>query len=352
VTALRPAAAQEPYNRAPKYQVDPFWPKQLPKNWIVGQIGGLTVDQHDHIWVLQRPSTLTVDEKGASLTPPRSMCCSPAPPVMEFDSEGNLVRSWGGPGTGFEWPASEHGIYVDKQDNVWIGGNGPDDHQLLKFTQDGHFLMQIGHAAKTGGSLSHEMLGRPAGIAVDDPNHEVYVADGYLNKRVIVFDSQTGAFKRLWGGHGDPPDDRDPGPYDPAAPPARQFRSPVHCVHISHGGLVYVCDRVNNRIQVFTKQGGFVKEFFLEKSLGNGSAWDLTFSSDKDEAFLIVADGEDNVLWTLSRNDGKILGTTGHNGRNAGQFHWVHQIAHDSKGNLYTGEVDTSKRLQKFVLLP
>jgi hypothetical protein len=353
VPAQSPVAAADLRDQAPRYQVDAFWPKQLPNNWIVGQIGGLTVDQHDHIWVLQRPGSLTVDEKGASLTPPRSMCCSPAPPVMELDPEGKLLHTWGGPSAGFEWPDNEHGIYVDKEDNVWIGGSGPNDHQVLKFTRDGRFLMQIGHAGKTGGSLSHELLGRPAGIDVDDQNHEVYIADGYLNKRIIVFDSQTGAFKRLWGGHGDPPDDRDPGPYDPSAPPPQQFRSPVHCVHISHDDLVYVCDRLNDRIQVFTRQGRFVKEFFLQKStLGNGSVWDLVFSSDKDEAFMEVADGENNVLWTLSRNDGKTLGSTGHNGRNAGQFHWVHQIARDSKGNLYTGEVDTSKRLQKFVLVP
>jgi hypothetical protein len=346
-------SSQDRSDRAPKYQVDPYWPKQLPNNWIMGQIGGLTVDQHDHIWALQRPGSLTVDEKGATLNPPRSMCCVPAPPVMEFDPEGNLLHAWGGPGAGFEWPASEHGIYVDKEDNVWVGGAGPNDHQVLKFTRDGRFLMQIGHAGKTGGSLSHDLLGRPARIAVDDQNHEVYVADGYLNRRIIVFDSQTGAFKRLWGAYGNPPEDKDPGAYDPSAPPAQQFRNPVHCVHISHDDLVYVCDRTSDRIQVFTKQGRFVKEFFVEKStLGQGSAWDLAFSGDKDQAFLEVADGENNVVWTLSRGDGKSWGTTGHSGRNAGQFHWVHQITRDSRGNLYTGEVDTAKRLQKFVLVP
>lgn len=346
-------AAERERNPLPKYKVDPSWPKELPHNWIIGQVGGLTVDQHDHIWVLQRPGSLTVDEKGASLTPPLSMCCFPAPPVMEFDTEGNLVQAWGGPGAGFDWPASEHGICVDKEDNVWIGGNGPNDHQILKFTKDGHFLMQIGHAAKTEGSLSHMLLGQPAGIVVDEQNHEVYVADGYLNKRIIVFDSRTGEFKRLWGAYGNAPNDADPGAYDPSAQPAQQFRNPVHCVHISHDNLVYVCDRVNDRIQVFTEQGHFVKEFFLRReTLGDGSVWDLTFSRDKDQSFLEVADGENNVIWILLRSSGAILGTTGHNGRNAGQFHWVHQIGRDSKGNLYTGEVDTSKRLQKFVPVP
>src|SRR5262249_24998844 len=161
------------------------------------------------------------------------MCCFPAPPVMEFDTEGNLIQAWGGPGAGFDWPASEHGIYVDREDNVWTGGNGPNDHQTIKFSKDGKFLLQIGHAGKTAGSLSHTLLGRPAGIEVDDANHEVYIADGYLNKRIIVFDSKTGDFKRLWGAYGNTPNDADLGSYDPTAPPPQQFRNPVHCVHIS-----------------------------------------------------------------------------------------------------------------------
>jgi len=341
--------AQEP----PKYRVDPFWPQELPNNWITGQIGGLAVDREDHIWVLQRPSTNTVDETGASLTPPRSMCCIAAPPVLEFDKQGHLLQSWGGPGEGFDWPKIEHGIYVDKDGFVWIGGNSPTDRHILKFKRDGKFVMQIGHpSADPPDSLRTDILGRPAGIDVDSEAHEVYIADGYMNKRVIVFDSETGAFKRLWGAYGNAPKDADPGAYDPAAPPDQQFRNPVHCVHISRDGLVYVCDRVNDRMQVFTKQGKFVKEFTVRpETLGIGSVWQFAFSTDEQQKFLLVADGEDNVIWTLRREDGAVVGQTGHNGRNAGQFHWVHQIASDSEGSLYTGEVDTGKRIQKFVLL-
>ena len=337
----------------PKFKVDPSWPKELPNNWIMGQVGGMAVDRHDHIWVLQRPSLDTVDELGAAQTPPWSQCCFAAPPVLVFDTQGNLLQSWGGPGEGFDWPKREHGIYVDRDDNVWISGADPSDRHLLKFKNDGHFLMQIGHpSADPPNNLRTDILGRPAGIEVDSEAHEVYIADGYMNKRVIIYDSDKGTFKRLWGAYGNPPNDADPGAYNPAAPPDQQFRNPVHCVHISRDGFVYVCDRVNDRMQVFTKQGKFVKEFFVRpQTLGIGSVWQFAFSTDENQNFLLVADGENNVIWTVRRDDGTVVGQTGHNGRNAGQFHWVHQIVSDSQGNLYTGEVDTGKRIQKFVLL-
>jgi len=353
--ATERAAAQEP----PKYQVDPSWPKELPNNWIMGQVGGMAVDKHDHIWVLQRPGTVTADELGAAQTPPHSICCMPTPPVLEFDTQGNLLQSWGGPGEGFNWPRTEHGIYVDKDDNVWIGGNAPAsdkapaDRQVLKFTKDGHFLKQIGHpSADPADSSRTDILGRPAGIEVDSEAHEVYIADGYFNKRLIVFDSETGAFKRMWGAYGNPPKDVDAGPYNASAPPDQQFRNPVHCVHISKDALVYVCDRVNDRIQVFTKQGKFVKEFSVRpQTLGQGSAWQFAFSTDEHQKFLLVDDGENNVIWTVRREDGAVVGQMGHSGRNAGQFHWVHQVVSDSQGNLYTGEVDNGKRVQKFILV-
>ena len=341
--------AQEP----PKYQVDAAWPRELPNNWIMGQVGGMAVDRQDHIWVLQRPGSDTPEELGASLTPPRSQCCVPTPPVLEFDAQGNLLHSWGGPGEGFDWPKTEHGIYVDKDDNVWIGGNAPTDRHLLKFKSDGRFLKQIGHpSADPPNSLRTDILGRPAGMEVDADAHELYVADGYMNRRVIVFDSETGAFKRLWGAYGHPPNDVDPGTYNPAGAEDQQFRNPVHCVHISRDGLVYVCDRTNDRMQVFTKQGKFVKEFSLRpQTLGMGSVWQFAFSNDEQQKFLLVVDGENNVIWTLRREDGVVVGQMGHSGRNAGQFHWVHQMVSDSQGNLYTGEVDSGKRVQKFVLL-
>jgi DNA-binding beta-propeller fold protein YncE len=323
-------------------------------------VGGLTVDSRGHIWALQRPGSLTADELDAAADPPRALCCFAAKPVLEFDASGKLLQSWGGPAGGagsaaaeFDWPKSEHGIHVEKNGNVWIGGNGPADRMILKFTRQGRFLLQIGHPSSDPMDSSRtDILGRPAGMDVDEAAHEVFVADGYGNRRVIVFDSETGAFKRLWGAYGNKPSDVPLPTYSPATPPARQFGYPVHCLHISADGLVYVCDRINNRIQVFSKAGKFVAEFFVRKeTLVQGSAWDLAFSSDPAQSFLFVADGEDNVVWILQRSDGKILGHFGRNGRNAGQFQWVHQIAADRSGAIYTGEVDTGKRLQRFAPL-
>jgi len=340
----------------PHYKVEPFWPKELPNNWVVGQIGGMAVDSDNHVWVLQRPGSDTPDEISADPSSPRrAMCCFPAPPVLVFDKEGNLIKSWGGSGKGYDWPDVEHGIYVDREQNVWIGGNGPKDRQVLKFTNDGKFLKQIGHPSKEpANSADTTLLGRPAGLEVDEGAHELYISDGYMNKRVIVFDSDTLAFKRMWGGYGNVPNDVDPGPYKGQgnAPIDQQFRSPVHCAHISNDGLVYVCDRANDRVQIFTKQGKFLKEFFVRpETLEPGTVCDLAFSHDPAQEYLLVADDTNNVIWTLRRSDGTVLGMMGHNGRNAGQFHAIHQLVSDSAGNLYEGEVETGKRVQKFVLV-
>ena len=325
---------------APRFQVDPWWPKPLPNNWLMGQAAGVAVDRHDHVWVIQRPRTLTEDERGAVLNPPRSLCCAPAPPVLEFDADGNLVRSWGGAGTGYEWPLTEHGIFVDHLDNVWIGGNNAKDHQVLKFTRDGKFLLQIGKADATGDDNDTKHLGRPANMNVDAATNEVFVADGYKNHRVIVFDAQTGAYKRHWGANGRPPGE----------PGVKPFGNPVHCVRLAKDGLLYVCDRANNRIQIFRKDGTFVKEFVVAAATrGNGSVWDLDVSHDGPQTWLYNADGENNHVWTLLRDNGHVVGKLGRNGRQAGHFHWIHNLAVDSKGNLYTTEVDTGKRAQKFV---
>jgi DNA-binding beta-propeller fold protein YncE len=334
---------------APRFVVEPFWPKPLPDNWILGQVSGIAVDKHDHIWIIHRPSTLVDDEKGATATPPTTKCCRPAPPVLEFDADGNLLRSWGGPGQGYDWPKSEHGIFVDKSDNVWIAGNDPIDHQILKFTPEGKFLQQIGKSNSTGGSNSATQLGRPAHIIIDEPTSELYVADGYLNRRVIVFDSKTGAYKRHWGAYGNRPSDDKMPSYDPNAPLSPQFSNPVHCVRLSHDNLVYVCDRANDRIQVFRRDGSFVKEFRVEpQTLQNGSVWDLVLSEDPAQKFIFIADGANNQIVTLARESGKPLTTWGRAGRMAGQFKWVHNIAIDSKGNLYTAEVGFGRRAQKF----
>jgi DNA-binding beta-propeller fold protein YncE len=361
-TAVR-AAGDEP----PQYRVDPSWPKQLPNDWIMGQVGGMAVDSQGHIWVLQRPRSASADELGAEQTPPRSDCCKMTPAILEFTTDGTLLRSWGGPGFVPDWPTLEHALWIDGGGNVWISGAGVDDRQVIKFSPDGRQLLEIGgksRAPKNNQDVT--LLGRPAGLDVDDAAHEVYIADGYLNNRVVVYDSDTGRFKRGWGAYGIPlreiPNTVEQAenelvtagtipPYKPGDPPDKQFRSPVHCVRLSVDGWVYVCDRHNDRIQVFTKQGKFLRQYFVRPStLGNGSTWTLAFSHDPAQKYLLVTDGENNVVWILRRSDGTVVSSFGHSGRNAGEFHWVHQGVIDSKGNFYTGEVDNGKRVQKFAL--
>jgi len=318
--------------RVPQLRVDPAWPKPLPNRWLMGQAAGVAVDAQDHVWVLQRPRTLTEE--------PRSLCCVPAPPVLEFDPTGNLLQAWGGPGQGYDWPAVEHGIVVDYQGHVWIGGNGERDHQLLKLTRDGKLVLQIGRAGMTGGDGDTAHLGRPANVAVDPATNEVFVADGYKNHRVIVFDAQTGAYKRHWGADGRPPGDAS----------VKSFGNPVHCVRFARDGLLYVCDRSNNRIQVFKRDGTFVKEFVVAPATrGNGSVWDVDVSHDAPQTWLYTADGENNHVWTLLRESGRVLAKFGRNGRQAGQFLSVHNLAVDSRGHIYTTEVGSGKRVQKFL---
>ena len=341
----------------PRFEVDASWPKPLPNNWILGQVGGITTDKDGHIWLIHRPRSLTDDEKGATLTPPRSKCCVSAPPVLEFDAEGNLLRSWGGPppaGTspGYEWVGREHGIEVDDAGFVWIGGNADNDNAILKFTADGKFVMQIGSIGPSKGSNDTTQLGKPAETTIDKAANEIYVADGYGNHRVIVFDATTGAYKRHWGAYGNRPNDDKQAAYDPKAPPPQQFANPVHCVKLTKDGLLYVCDRINNRIQVFKKDGSFVREWFYEKNtLGNGAVWDIAIWPDAAQSYLLSADGENNEIRVLKRDDGSVVGTLGRSGRQAGQFHWIHAMAVDAKGNIYTAEVDTGKRVQKFKLV-
>jgi DNA-binding beta-propeller fold protein YncE len=273
--------------------------------------------------------------------------------VVEFDRDGTVLRAWGGPSSRYHWPESEHSIYVDRDDNVWIASNGPADHVVLKFSADGRLLLQIGVAGKTGGSNDTTLLGSPAALEVDAAANELYVGDGYVNRRVIVFDATTGAYKRHWGAYGHRPDDVDPGPYDPDAPADPQFRTPVHAVRIAHDGLVYVADRTGDRIQVFRKDGTFIKEAFIAKATrGIGSTWDIAFSHDPDQQYLYVADGTNHKVWIVSRSDLRIVGAFGRGGRNAGYFGWVHNIATDSRGDVFTTEVFTYGRVQKFKLVP
>jgi DNA-binding beta-propeller fold protein YncE len=369
------AAVEAAGIQAPMFEVDPMWPKPLPNHWLMGMTIGVSVDAQDHVWIIHRQGTLEAGELHATTDPPIAQCCAPAPPVLEFDSEGNLLRHWGGPGNGYDWPLSNHGVTVDYKGNVWIGGNGrgrqantrpaaggaPDesaaaanasynDNMVLKFTQDGQFLMQIGKPNSSKGSNDVENLRLPAKTFIDKATNEVYVADGYGNHRVIVFDADTGKYKRHWGAYGNKPDDADLGKYNPDAPPAQQFRNPVHCADLSVDRLLYVCDRVNDRIQVFKPDGTFVKEGFIAKrTLGSGSAWDVAFSRDPHQTYVYLADGENDRVHILLRDTLEVLTTFGEGGRQPGEFYGVHSIATDSKGNIYTTETYRGQRVQKFV---
>jgi len=364
--ALLIFSAQAANLMAPRFEVDFTWPKPLPNHWILGQAVGVAVDADDHVWIIHRPASLEATETHATTNPPIAQCCAPAPPVLEFDQAGNLLRHWGGPGDGYDWPLSNHGITIDYRGNVWIGGNSRDpvpgtapapgalasyhDDMILKFTRDGKFLMQIGKPGQSRGSNDTANLRLPAKTFVDPKTNEVYVADGYANHRVIVFNAGTGEYQRHWGAYGHKPDDADPGPYKPDAAPAVQFRNPVHCAMLSDDGLLYVCDRVNDRIQVFKPDGTFVKEAFIEKNtLGSGSAWDMAFSRDKEQKFIYLADGENDQVHILDRQSLEVLTSFGQGGRQPGEFYGVHSIATDSKGNLYTTETWRGQRVQRFI---
>jgi DNA-binding beta-propeller fold protein YncE len=401
---------------APSLQVNPFWPQPLPNHWVFGSITGVAVDAQDHVWVTHRGAdSLEGNEKGMMATPQTSIkCCAAAPFILEFDADGKLLSHFGGPGQGYQWPQSPGGLAVDAKGNVWItaaglesapsagrgraavdpdavgppggaargadaarGGDaargaapargrgpaapaGPADAHVLKFARDGKFLLQIGTPGKMEGPDSQTTLNRPAAVAVDSGANEVFVADSG-NHRIVVFDSETGAYKRHWGAYGEKPTAAGGGPYDPGAPPARQFRD-VTCVEIAKDGMVYVCDRTSNRIQVFQKDGKFVKEGIVSKDTKGatvtgqfgavsswGAAWDIAFSNDAQQRFVFVADGHDKKVIVLQRDTLAQVGSVGSGGRLAGQFLAVGSIAADSRGNVYTGEQHHGKRVQKWV---
>ena len=336
--------------QAPRFEVDPMWPKPLPNHWLLGNTIGVGVDNQDHVYIIHRGATLEAKEVYASENPPASDCCKAAPPVLEFDQEGNLVKAWGGPGQGYDWPGSNHGITPDSKGNVWIGGNGPDDGQILVFTREGKFVKQFGFPYASAGSNDMWAFNKVAKISLDEGANEAYVADGYGNHRVAVIDMGTGKIKRYWGAYANKPDDTNLGRYNPQAAVAQQFRNPVHCAVPSNDGLVYVCDRPNDRIQVFSKDGKFQKEVFVEKNtLGDGAVWDIAFSKDTQQTYFYLADGANEKIHVFDRKSLTELTSFGDGGRQPGAFYAVHSIATDSKGNVYTTETYRGQRIQKFV---
>ena len=345
------SAGGEEARLEPRFEVDPFWPKPLPNNWVIGSVAGVSVDARDHVWIVHRPQSLNREtEATAGVNTPEGACCAAAPPVLAFDAEGNLVSAWGGPGDGYDWPVTVHGITVDRQDRVWIGGADATDAHILTFTRDGRFLRQLGTPGASRGSHDPVNFGRVAKVSIDAAANEAYVADGYGNRRVVVLETETGARKRYWGAYGAKPDDTDAGAYDPDAPPARQFRNPVHCAEPSLDGFVYVCDRTNARIQVFRSDGSFVRELFVEpRTRGAGSVWDIAFSRSPEQRYLYVADGTNERIHIVERASMEIVASFGGGGRQPGQFFGVHSIATDSRGNIYTAETFEGKRVQKFL---
>lgn len=373
--SLTQADSQKSFG-APSYQVNPFWPKPLPDNWVTGEVAGTCIDSNDHVFIVNRGFQTggLVSPEGVGGQPVKSKA---SPPVIEFDRAGNVVNAWGDPslntvpqgtlaaGTNKVLPNGIHGCYVDYQDNVWIGGNG--DGVVQKYTHGGTFLLQIGtkgvcdwpaagntcgnSGADPNANKSHTLLNEPADMAVDPSNGDVYIADGYGNHRVVVFD-KTGKYLRQWGSSGTGPGQFQPG--DGGHP---------HCVVISKDNLVYACDRGSDRIQVFDKMGNLKQIIPVVPCTGAsgsavcpgtglgtaGSAWDVDFSRDKHQKFMFEIDGGNEVLWTFNRALGKILSGFGRPGHMAGEFTFLHSVAIDSKGDMYTGETIGGRRIQKFI---
>lgn len=367
----RPVDAQS--KQAPIFEVDPWWPNPLPNHWVTGSTIGLSVDAQDNVWTIHRPNTVEDNFKAADLMvgdargrddearpgaataggpsapTPIGKCCKVAPPVLVYNQAGNLIKSWGGPGHGYDWPDSNHGITVDHQGNVWLAGNGAKDTQILKFDGAGKFLFQIGKHGVHNGSNDVENFWQPTKIWEDTAANEMYVGDGYGNRRVIVLDVATGKYKRHWGAYGNKPSDEPVPGYNPKNPPSKQFNT-VHCAIVSNDGLVYVCDRVNDRIQVFRKDGTFVREAFIDPdTYRSGSVWDLTFSRDPQQTYIYAANGVDEKINILLRSSLEVLTSFGDGGRGPGQFFGVHNLATDSKGNLYATETYTGARVQRFL---
>ena len=354
----------------PVFEVDPHFPK-MPDGLVLGGVGGSAADSRGNVWVFHRPHTL---EEGNA----HENGFKPAPPVVVFDEKGSFVRGWGGPSEAgrYEWtnrgglfskyvpcascsterrtngdgrPGSgEHGIFVDHRDRVWLSGNGDGDGQILTFTTDGTFLRQIGRGGTSADSHDTSHVSRAAGLAVHPRTNELFVADGYGNRRVIVFDADTGAYKRHWGAYGNRPDDSAPRARVSTGAGAQQFNTP-HGIAISDDGIVYVADRANNRVQAFTLDGKFLREGYNRReSQGTGSAFGVALSRDPQQRFVYVADGSNERVAIMDRPTLEVIGHIGRPGRMAGEFFHIHSIATDPKGNIITGE-SQGYRIQRFL---
>jgi DNA-binding beta-propeller fold protein YncE len=343
-----PAAAAT--GGVPTFQADPSWPREMPNKWIMGAVTAVFVDSQDHVWVTHLVETLTPEETSVVQDPPIGTCCVPAPTVIEFDAQGDVVQAWGDPDDDISvFPRNPHGIFVDHNDFVWIGTYR--HHRVMKFTRDGQLVTTIGEYDENGGSSDTTLLGGPAGIWVNPETNEVFIADGYRNRRVVVFNGETGEYLRHWGAYGEMPDDEyDYGDRDPDGPPPRQF-SNVHGLTGSADGMIYAADRRGNRIQSFRQNGEFVAERIIAPlTRSSGSAFVIALSPDADQQWLYLADGTNHKVWVLRRENLEVVGEFGRGGRQVGQFLRPHGMGIDSQGNLYVGEASTGRRVQKFTV--
>lgn len=359
----------------PKFEVEPGWAK-IPEHLSVGDVSGVSVDADDHVWIIHRSEmsdagsrtptkpairnaqdgSWSVSIAGERQDEARAAGKVPAPPVMEFAADGTYLRGWGGPGESYEWPLTEHTMHVDHRGFVWLtsgkGDQPKGENQILKFTKDGEFVLQIGRRGQSTGSLDTRNVNGAADLVVHPLTNEVFVADGYKNRRVVVFDADTGEFKRMWGAYGNVPDDDAPKGWGGYGELGQQFHT-VHGIGVSHDDLVYVADRRNNRVQVFELDGTYVKEQFYDRdSKRLGTAFAIAFSRDADQEFMYVPDGSNGLVRVIDRLSLEELDRFGSVGDEPGQFHWAHSACTDSTGDLYTTEVIFSQRIQKWRLLP
>jgi len=327
----------------PTFETDPDWPVDLPANWVFGPGTGIYVDARDHVWILHRPERITPEDMAAVVRPGVTDCCVPAPPLIELDPSGRMVQSLGSIEKVDDWPYFPHSVFVDHNDFVWVGA--APHHIIMKFTRDGRYQFTIGEFDRTGGSADTSLLGGAADMWVDPETNELFVADGYENRRVVVFDAATGTYLRHWGAYGERPDDA----YEYAGTDGieRQFQL-AHGLAGSKDGLIYLADATNSRIQVFRRNGEFVREASMDNRPISARITDVAFSEDPEQQFLYVADGRDDKVWILRRADLEVLGQFGGSGAEYGQFGRPHNIATDSRGNIYVAEAHPGRRFQKF----